>query len=353
MRKVCVIICLIHSVFSYSQYKFSGYVDTVEYRNTVYLSIVDDYRKINGMYSEQIIAKATADSSGYFEFTGNMLDKINHIYRIHVDKCSKTDQDVTYFDGFCRDTKTLTFIANNNDNLQLPFSFENQVFCNIVSTNPKANAFVKIDSLKSDMRFAYGEFRSEANRKLNNKKWFKNLQEFGTSLNEPLAELYIYAYLSDRTSDLHNYYVKDLKSNSYYSDLKDRLNKTYPNASYTKQYNDELASDQYMIGISEDTVSGFNWTYLVLPMLLLSVGINLFFLFKKKEKTSIVSQTQLREKLSKQERVVLDLILENKTNKDIADTLFLSVSTVKTHTNSIYKKLKVSSREEAKSLFIN
>ena len=54
----------------------------------------------------------------------------------------------------------------------------------------------------------------------------------------------------------------------------------------------------------------------------------------------------------KQEQVVLDHLLKNKTNKDIAEALFLSVSTVKSHTNNIYKKLNVQSRDDAKSLFI-
>ncbi len=61
------------------------------------------------------------------------------------------------------------------------------MFCNIKSSNPKTNAFVKIDSLREDMKFAYSEFRSEANRKLNDKKWFKTFQDFGKELNEPLA----------------------------------------------------------------------------------------------------------------------------------------------------------------------
>ena len=61
----------------------------------------------------------------------------------------------------------------------------------------------------------------------------------------------------------------------------------------------------------------------------------------------------LRDKLSNQEQVVLDLMLENKTNKEIAESLFLSISTVKTHINNIYKKLEVNSRNEAKSLFVS
>jgi hypothetical protein len=47
--------------------------------------------------------------------------------------------------------------------------------------------------------------------------------------------------LSDRTSPHHNFYLNDLKSNPYYDDLLKRLKETYPNSSYTKQYEAELA----------------------------------------------------------------------------------------------------------------
>jgi DNA-binding CsgD family transcriptional regulator len=45
--------------------------------------------------------------------------------------------------------------------------------------------------------------------------------------------------------------------------------------------------------------------------------------------------------------------LEDKSNKDIADTLFVSLSTVKTHVNNVYRKLNVQTRDEVKSLFNN
>ncbi|GGI55704.1 response regulator transcription factor [Winogradskyella haliclonae] len=350
MRLKLTVLLLCLWSFAKAQYSFSGYIESNEWQNSVYLSIVEDYRKISGVYSEQIIAKTTADSSGYFEFKGNMLDSDNRIYRIHVDKCSDATQDANHFNGHCSDSKEIIFIANNKDTLKLPFSFENQVFCDINSTNDKANAFVRIDSLKADMRFAYSEFRSEANRKLNNKKWFKTLQDFGKSLNEPLAELYIYSYLSDRTSDLHSYYVEDLKSNNYYENLKSRLLENYPEASYTKQYSNELASDTFMLNSSVSDATSFNWTYLIVALLLFSVIVNLFFI-SRFIKSKQHKKTELKDKLSKQEQVVLEHLLQEKSNKDIAETLFLSVSTIKTHTNNIYKKLNVQSRDDVKSLF--
>jgi len=51
--------------------------------------------------------------------------------------------------------------------------------------------------------------------------------------------------------------------------------------------------------------------------------------------------------LSERENDVLELLAQGKTNKDIAQNLFLSVRTVEAHLRSIYGKLAVSSRTEA------
>ncbi len=348
MRIKLIFLIALVSFYAEAQHSFSGHVDTDNWQNDVYLSIVDDYRKISGIHSEQIIAKTHADSLGYFNFKGDQLETENKIYRIHVDNCDDSNQNQNHFDAHCDDSKEVLFIAKHNDTILFPFSFDNEMFCNIQSNNSKTNAFVKIDSLKNEMKFAYSEFRSEANRKLNNKKWFKTLQNYGEQLNEPIAELYIYAFLSDRSNDLHTYYLEDLKSNSYYDDLLNRLTNKYPNSTYTNQYKSELNSDKYML-LNEKS-SSFNWTYLLYIILGISVLTNLWFIIsRRKEKSK--SKSRLKEQLTKQEEKILTLLLEDKSNKDISESLFISVSTVKTHVNNLYKKLNAQSRDDVKNLF--
>ncbi|MFI1772095.1 helix-turn-helix domain-containing protein [Thalassobellus citreus] len=332
-----------------AQYRFTGHVDNKQWNNNVYLSIIEDYRKISGVYFEQIIAKVNTDSLGYFQFSGNELDLENRIYRIHVDNCFDNEQNSNHFNRHCDDSKEVVFIAKNNDTIAFPFSFEKQMFCDIESNNEKATAFIKMDSLKDEMKFAYSQFRSEANRKLNNKKWFKTLQNFGATQNEPIAELYAYSFLSDRRNNLHKYYLEDLKHNTYYHDLLNRLIERYPNSPYTKQYKEELASDEFIIN-NNTTDADFNWNYLTYFLLTISLIINFWFwLARKKHKTKTISKA--KEQLTKQEQNILNLLLENKSNKEIAEAVFVSLSTVKTHLNNIYKKLNVQSRDEIKSLF--
>ncbi len=329
-----------------AQYRFSGHVDNSKWHDNVYLSIIEDYRKIKGIYSEQIISKVKTDSTGFFYFSGNQLENENRIYRIHVDNCFDEEQNENHFNGDCEDSKEVIFIAKNNDTIEFPFSFEKEMFCDIKSNNIKTTVFTKVDSLKEEMKFAFKDFRSDANRKLNNKKWFKTLQDYGLKLNEPIAELYIYAFLSERSNDFHKFYMEDIQTNSYYDDLLHRLTQRYPNSTYTEQFRLELTSDKYIVSENSGDYK-FNWNYILWPFLLISLLLNIYFwIFSKKSKRT----SKTLENLTKQEHNILALILENKSNKEIADILFVSVSTIKTHINSIFKKLNVQSREEIKGL---
>ncbi|MBT8272424.1 MAG: winged helix-turn-helix transcriptional regulator [Bacteroidia bacterium] len=347
MKRIALFICLFLVAKSYSQYAFSGQVDTNKWQNTVYLSLIEDYRQLSGMYAEQIIAKTTSDSLGYFQFSGDQLDDEHRIYRLHVDNCAEDSRDLNHFTGDCPDSREVLFIAKNTDSIQFPLSFNKEMFCDIRSSNEKALALIRVDSLKEEMGFAFSEIRSTANKKLNTKKWFETLQAFGTNLNEPLAELYIYAFLSDRSNEFYDYYLNDLTTNSYYDKLEARLINRYPNSIYLKKYSTEIASDKFTVS-DENGNSGWpNYVYILIG---LSVLLNILLIVKLiKNRTNY--KTGLTSSLSKQEQKILDHILEDLTNKDIAERMFISVSTVKTHINNIYKKLNVQSREEVKKLF--
>jgi DNA-binding CsgD family transcriptional regulator len=63
------------------------------------------------------------------------------------------------------------------------------------------------------------------------------------------------------------------------------------------------------------------------------------------------SREDLLALLTSKEVLVLRLLAESKTNKEIAAALFVEVSTIKTHVNNIYSKLSVSNRKEARSKY--
>ncbi len=345
-KPIFYILFLFFTQLCFAQYEFDGFVNEDLKKGNVYLSVIEDFRKISGVYPEQILTKVIPDSSGYFQIKGNNLPQQNRIYRIHIDTCQEDDQNVNHFSGHCINSKEIIFIANNTTNLSFPFSFEREMFCKIESDNEKAAIFLKIDSLKSDMHFAFGTYRSEANRKINSTKWFTTFQNFGEQLEEPLAELYIYSFLSNRTNNLYSYYLNDVKSNTYYEELLKRLQEKYPDSNYLQQYENELKADRFLV--NQDTEESFSWgLYLIGLLLFLSILMN-FFLYKRNN--ILKNDSFSKEKLTSQEQKTLDLILMDKSNKEIGSELFISVSTVKTHINNLYKKLNVTSRDEVKNL---
>lgn len=347
---ICIILLLLFSKVGYAQYFFSGYVEENNVNGTAYLSLISDYRRTIGVYEEQVISKMRI-TDNYIEFRGDNLDIEHKLYKIHIDNCNNGQAGKSHFNGKCDATSQIVFIANNNDSIGFPSSFEDQMFCSIDARKKHAKAIFKIDSLKELMTFDYISFRSEANRNLNNKKWFTTLQNFGKELDEPLAELYVYNFLSDRSSDFHTYYLNDVQSNTYYDQLLGRLVKSYPNSTYTKQYEAELATDRYALEYVEGNYI-FSWKYILFALLLLSVLLNFFF-WSKLNRSNRLQQKDLKGQLTKQEQRILELILQNKTNKEIAQEIFVSVSTVKTHINNLYKKLNIASRDEIKVLFSN
>ncbi len=68
--------------------------------------------------------------------------------------------------------------------------------------------------------------------------------------------------------------------------------------------------------------------------------------FNKEQIDAILKKWDVINSLSQREKEVLILIMQNKKRKDIADELFVTESTIKKHTSSIFKKLEINNRAE-------
>jgi DNA-binding CsgD family transcriptional regulator len=85
-----------------------------------------------------------------------------------------------------------------------------------------------------------------------------------------------------------------------------------------------------------------------IAMIFMSLGIWLALNFQKKntKNSSRPTVIQLSE-LSKREKEVLQLLTEGLNNQEIADRLFVSLPTIKTHISNLFVKLEVKSRSQA------
>ena len=81
--------------------------------------------------------------------------------------------------------------------------------------------------------------------------------------------------------------------------------------------------------------------FLVFLTLILFFGIILGR--SEKPKTENI---EFENKLTAREKEIVSLIVKRKKNIEIADTLFVELSTIKSHINNIYKKESVKNRKE-------
>lgn len=131
---------------------------------------------------------------------------------------------------------------------------------------------------------------------------------------------------------------RDIRENKeYYITVLDKLKESTISPSEYLFLEEKMAFINQ--SVLENELAMSQWLNVGLVLLCISLILGFFFLNRKHKP----SKNPL---LSKQEATVRNLILQGKTNKEIANELFISLSTVKTHITHIYNKLNVANRQE-------
>lgn len=217
-------------------------------------------------------------------------------------------------------------------------------------------AFVLISSSltaqKSDTTSLISAFSDDTNKELSLTEWkkFKNFEQKVTLLSKEEKELQLRGYVRDSIQILgvklmavklleeKELLNRDLSENpEYYASLLNELRES------------GIPQSEYLF--LEEKMAYFNRTelqnqlvqsrWLNLGMISLCLGlVYVIFHLKKSARRSLPPE------LSKQELTVQNLILQGKSNKEIANELFISLSTVKSHITNLYAKLNVANRQE-------
>ncbi len=343
-KNILLLVCWLCCGALHAQYYFTGELGAENADKDVYLSLIEDFRKSSRPYADQFVSRTRSDSLGRFEFRGNMLNTSNRIYSIHLDGCAPESLENGHSATHCDQIQSINFIASNRDSLYFPSSFAGQIFCTIEATNPNAADLLSVEEERLFMDQDFAEVQSPASLKLQGEHWYDKWKTMGLASGEPLTELYIYTFLSERSSLTREHYLDKLQTDKYFQEVLERLREKYPKASFTELYARELQADQAMLMGDTDPLP---WPTLVLAgLLLLSLLLNAS-LYRGLRKAK-ANPASIAEKLTSQERRIAEAILSDATNKEIAQQLFISHSTVKTHINNLYSKVGVSNREELK-----
>lgn len=332
---ICLLFCIIIGTQSYGQYSISGYINTPNKNKRVYLSLLK-YNEQNGVHKNQVITSTLADSTGYFSFTGKLLSNKHKLYRIHAN-LKERSEGLDFVNGEAG-KNFHNFIFANTDTIVFKKA-KKPWFAASFNTNTvdkewrKAQNYIK----KLDK-----EFSGTKNTEAKIQSLFQYLSELKLYLKKTKTHSLVKLILLPRIQE--NILKRDFENNSeFYFELKSELDNYFSNKSYALQF-EELISDLSLSKTQQELIFYKRIVYLLFFVILaLLICILLLIIQVKKKKQGAKNETV---NLTNQEEKIAKLIVQEKSNKEIASELFISLSTVKTHIRNLYAKLEVSNRQQ-------
>ncbi|GAA3607673.1 response regulator transcription factor [Flavivirga amylovorans] len=308
MNKILLFIFLsLISIELNAQTNISGYIsidDSIVDKQLIFLSI----KSINSTEESNIITSGQLDKNGFFNINHGLLNE-NKLYTLSINNNKRSSK---------------SFILSNNDSLF--FQKSNTPFTVFTNTN---NADKEWQKLKKIIE-----------------KQDAGINEIHNYTKDSLKILAI-KLLSIKELKNRKLLKKDIYLNpEYYSNLLKELKQSEIDANEYIFLETEL--EFHNLKSIENKYSISRLINFILGFLLLTLIV-----YKFSSKLLITKKENYELELSKQELNVKKLILDGKSNKDIAEDLFISLSTVKTHITNIYNKLNVSNRSELIAKFKN
>lgn len=300
----------------------SGYVklqDPKQGKQKVYLSQIQ-LEENTSRYTTTTVASTLLSEDGFFAFDQNLFTSKNHIYKIQLGPILSEEKNKLY--NKVKDFRL--FILSKKDTIH--FTKGEMIFGEYTTNNIADLEWRKLKKFEAKYENLTDNFNPKQYL-IETKGYVKD------SLQILLVKLIGIKKLDDQ-----NLLEKDAKANPeyYISFLKELKSSELDPSTYAYLENklnfitQEIVNQKYQVSLWINGIAFF------VIVLLLLITIKSW----KKLKTAKAIP------LSKQEKAVKNLIISGKSNKEIANELFISLSTVKTHITNIYSKLNISSRQD-------
>jgi len=288
-----------------------------------YLSLIPNLDEMYTMSNNMIIEKANIDSNGHFSFHTGYLPAQDRLYRIHISK--KGDPAASLIIGG-KEENHLFVIANKKSRVMIHDTSDNAFLKDVKVFGYYPNKlFQRVtemasykDTLQADGSALKNEFIKNA--------VYEKLRTFADTCSHPIVSLYaLYQSKFESNYSENQQFYKD-----YLEDWE------HPRSSYFKAFRESLP-----------VRPGREWLVrAIIGVAFFGMGILVTHLAGRRRQ----KHHNPVKNLTVQERKVYALLREGKSNKEISEEFNIGLSTVKSHANSIYSKLKVKSRKELMNL---
>lgn len=267
--------------------------------------------------NEYLVASVPIATDGSFFFSTELLPDDEQLYRIHFIK--QGDPATSLIIGGKDHNHTFLFAAKD-DEFNIEIQSGDRLIGGVKFTASQTNtALVELNKLSSQLD-SIDYMGSNMNREFLRKAAYDRLRSFADTCSCPLVSLYaIYKcnFKSDYKTNTAFYkkYLKRWRSED---------------SRYFEVFRDEYRDETYS-----------RWINFIFG----SIGLALLVLLVVQRLRKSKNKSPLAE-LTIQERKIFNSIREGKSNTEIADEFSVSLSTIKSHINSIYAKLGIKTRKE-------
>lgn len=314
-----------------------------QWQPVVYLASIDSPEKFFVASPEFKINSAPIAEDGSFFLSGDDLPEEARFYRLYL--VQNSFSAVEFYHSPIRNF--MHILLHNHDKIELSNSDKNNIFNSITFINSEKNErLYSFENEYYQKKVLLDNGGTKAKRDFLSQNLNKFIHEFTSTCSDPLIGLFALYHIEDKETDF-------LRSSNFYFDLQEILQNQYPNSLYANLYNEQLNSltdyRKVVCEIPELSNPWKDWIMALQSILILLLSFFLFRAYIKKRQPK--DQPQLLASLSEKELAILEKLGLGKANKEIAAELFVELSTVKTHINSIYKKLGVNKRQDAVDIY--
>lgn len=336
-----VIPCLFFFVLAYSAnaYEIKGKVNlSNDWQPRVYLASISSPDDLFVASPDFIVNEAFVDADGNFELSGNDLPAEPRFYRIYAVRNNlfavefKTDSVRNF----------IHLMLDNSSEIEINNADSNHIFDSLaIHGSPINNQLNRFEKHYFDKQERLNLINTAAKRDFQKQSLNKYIHDFVDSCSNTMVALFAVYHIVDRQTDF-------LRNSQFYFSFQDRLTKEFPAHIYTYAYNDILTNlvgyRDLVCEIPQISKPWRNWVIAGEAVVILFL---LIWVFKLRQGNKTGKQIDYDSLLTDKEFKIWESLAKGMTNKEIANEMFIELSTVKTHINSLYRRLNVSNRKEA------
>ncbi|HYQ57896.1 MAG TPA: helix-turn-helix transcriptional regulator [Draconibacterium sp.] len=337
---------------SVSAIQIKGKIELSErWQPKVFLALLNSPEDLFVASPDFIIAETFINPDGSFELKTETVPVNSMFYRLYLVRGNNSSVEFSA----TQNKNYIHLLLKRDDRIEINARTENNAL-NIVEINGceacetildfDKKYFAQTGVLTGQLPKAKSNFLSQELENF--------IHSFVADAKDPYTGLYALYHIDDKETDF-------LRNRDFYFDFQKRLEDEIPTVVYTEVYNDLLDEligfREFVCQMPEVQPRWKDWVIIIEGGFIVVLLLVIFVLSRKIDKlrkaggdVSDKLKTQYNALTLKQQEI-LGLLASGKSNKEIAQDLFIELSTVKTHINNIYRQLGVSTRKEAVDIY--